>query len=214
VPAASCPALAATLVLTAIAAVALDAPQRLSAFGVTLLHAIVSTSNIHFFFHNGYFDADAHANPLAAYLSLGVEEQFYMVWPWLLPLLGIATNRIRLGILATGIVSLIAAVLVIDARPMRCFISRRSAPSNSRFGGLLALWPLHLHKRKADLAFAVGVVLIGASMVLFTDKTLFPGAAALVPCIGARVVHRCGRPISRPGHAAAQKYRARWCTSG
>ncbi|MGO4549741.1 acyltransferase family protein [Lysobacter sp. 2RAF19] len=179
------PALVATLALTAVAAVVLDMPQRLSEFGITLLHAIVSTSNIHFFFHSGYFDADAHTNPLLHTWSLGVEEQFYLVWPWLLPLLGVATNRIRLSILATGIVSLVAAVLVIGRAPDAVFYLTPFRAFEFAIGGLLALWPLHLYKRKADLAFAVGVVLIGVSMVLFTDKTLFPGAAALVPCIGA-----------------------------
>ncbi len=179
------PALFATLALTAIAALALDMPQRLSEFGVTLLHAIFSTSNIHFFLNSGYFDADAHANPLLHTWSLGVEEQFYLAWPWLLPLLGIATHRIRLSILATGIVSLVAAVVMIGRAPEAVFYLTPFRAFEFAVGGLLALWPLRLHKRAADLAFAVGVVLIGVSMVVFTDRTLFPGAAALVPCIGA-----------------------------
>ena len=179
------PALVATLVATAAAAVVLDMPQRLSDFGLTFLHAIISTSNIHFLFNSSYFDADVHTNPLLHTWSLGVEEQFYLVWPWLLPLLGIATGRIRLTVLATGIVSLLAAVLVIGHAPDAVFYLTPYRAFEFAIGGLLALWPLRLHKRAADFAFLAGVLLIGVSMSMFSDKTLFPGASALVPCVGA-----------------------------
>jgi len=37
-------------------------------------------------YERGYFDPEIRTNPLLHMWSLGVEEQFYIVWPWLLSL--------------------------------------------------------------------------------------------------------------------------------
>jgi peptidoglycan/LPS O-acetylase OafA/YrhL len=43
-------------------------------------------SNIVLWFESGYFDNDAKTKPLLHLWSLGIEEQFYIVWPLLLGL--------------------------------------------------------------------------------------------------------------------------------
>ena len=67
-----------------------------SAFGV---------SNFLFLNQTGYFDKSADLMPLLHTWSLGVEEQFYVVWPFLL--LAIAARRVREDVAS------IAAALVI-----------------------------------------------------------------------------------------------------
>src|ERR1700733_15030155 len=48
------------------------------------LYAIAGISNFFFLTHTGYFDAAAETMPLLHTWSLGVEEQFYVIWPTLL----------------------------------------------------------------------------------------------------------------------------------
>ena len=46
--------------------------------------AVLSFSNIFFFKESGYFDSSAHLKPLLHTWSLAVEEQFYLIFPFLL----------------------------------------------------------------------------------------------------------------------------------
>ena len=75
------PSLAAVCIITALFAYALLDPQRLAAFGKSVGAAVISLSNILFWTEAGYFDAASETKPLLHTWSLGVEEQFYLIWP-------------------------------------------------------------------------------------------------------------------------------------
>lgn len=84
---------AATLVLGALFLTPVGGEQQGLARSAIAAMAIVA--NLHFLHATGgYFDAPAEAQPLLHTWSLSVEEQFYLVWPFLLlALAGLAARR-------------------------------------------------------------------------------------------------------------------------
>lgn len=78
------PALLATVIFTTIAAMIIMTPADLSAYALSAIAAILSASNILFYFEAGYWDTASEIKPLLHTWSLGVEEQFYLIWPALL----------------------------------------------------------------------------------------------------------------------------------
>ena len=61
--------------------------------------ALAGASNFFFREHTGYFDPLADTMPLLHTWSLGVEEQFYVVWPSLLIVLGSVSRKTTIPIL-------------------------------------------------------------------------------------------------------------------
>jgi len=78
------PALLVTIAVTFVVAVLFFGPERFRTLGAEIYSAVLSVSNILFWLESGYFDAAAETKPLLHTWSLGVEEQFYLVWPALL----------------------------------------------------------------------------------------------------------------------------------
>jgi peptidoglycan/LPS O-acetylase OafA/YrhL len=75
------PALVTVILATSFAGYFLLYPDMYERFGNSALAALAGTSNFYFLHHTGYFDAPAQSMPLLHSWSLGVEEQFYLLWP-------------------------------------------------------------------------------------------------------------------------------------
>ena len=108
------PALITVLIVSTFFAWLILLPEDLLSYAKSLLSAIVSVSNLFFFYtlDFGYFSSDASVIPLLHTWSLGIEEQFYLVWPVLLIIafkLKVNSNKklifICVGLLIISIVS-------------------------------------------------------------------------------------------------------------
>jgi peptidoglycan/LPS O-acetylase OafA/YrhL len=171
--------------------------------GKHIAGAAIFVPNFLLWSESGYFDTDAIRKPLLHLWSLGVEEQYYLIWP-LLTLLFWRTSRT----FALLISVIFLGSFALNAGGVRDFPYATFYLPFARFwelmlGGFLALinlhWstkyeiflgrtiPIHHGRRLAinDLAACVGLTLVLATTFLLNKNNLFPGWWALLPTIGA-----------------------------
>jgi peptidoglycan/LPS O-acetylase OafA/YrhL len=161
-----------------------------------------------------YFFASADADYLAEvstpslfqhYWSLGVEEQFYLLWPALLALVWALarTRRALVVTLAAVVVTSFALCvwLTVQSQPW-AFFSLPTRAWELGVGGLVAVLLQH-RARAVPERFAaplgwLGMAAVAASVVLFSSETLFPGAAAALPVLGTAAVIAAGQTAKGP----------------
>lgn len=181
------PVIAFTLI---IGAFLLDA-VAFKAFGKSITATTLFASNILFWRESGYFDAASTTKPLLHTWSLAVEEQFYIFFPLLL----IAIHRfLKSGffplLLGATLLSLLASIYGVYTAPSAAFYLVPTRAWELLFGSLLALGVIpglksHVHR---NLLSITGIGLIIYSVVFYTENTLFPGANALAPVLGASLI--------------------------
>lgn len=185
------PALFVTLCLTFAAAASMLSVEHFSRFANSLLFAAFSTSNLLFWYERGYFDVLGDFKPLLHTWSLGVEMQFYFVWPFLLLWAWRSGKRIVPFVLAISVLSAAANLLVDPANaffltPFRMF----------EFGvGALTIWAsrIKLSRWLEELLLSLGLLMILAAVLLFRPTTPFPSYNVFLPVFGAMLVIWFGR---------------------
>jgi peptidoglycan/LPS O-acetylase OafA/YrhL len=199
------PALIATIVLSFIAAAILFAPEDLRRTGVSTATALVGLSNISFWLESDYFDAAAILKPLLHTWSLAVELQFYLVWPAFLLLLSrFGRACVIAGIIATIAVGTVASIWVLTWDQSAAFYLTPFRMNEFAVGALVACLAAPISRRLADALFLSGLAAIAASLVMFSDLTVFPGYAVLVPVAGTALVLFAG------GAAGAASFLRSW----
>ncbi|RMH46375.1 MAG: acyltransferase [Alphaproteobacteria bacterium] len=180
------PALIAVCAVTAAAALAVMMPQDLREFGRSLAGAMLFFSNFVFAAGAGYFDAPAETKPLLHTWSLSIEEQFYLIFPWvMLWLRGRWRRPVLLALLGA---SLAASIAGVRFDPENAFFMPHLRAWELLLGGLIALgWPPAAPRLAPALGLA-GLALVLGPVFLYDRATPFPGLAALAPCIGAGLV--------------------------
>ncbi|WP_288195833.1 acyltransferase family protein [uncultured Pleomorphomonas sp.] len=175
--------LAVTVVLGFVAMV----PLTYRPFGRSLVWATLSASNFAFIGGDGYFDPDNLTKPLLHTWSLGVEEQFYLVFPWLLIL---AAKRGYSAKWLIGAVVAISLALSIGAAFANWAPSYFLLPT--RFwelgiGALIAIRPPsnRLSSTQRSILGIAGLLAIAWAALRLSDADPFPGYLALAPTLGA-----------------------------
>ena len=142
---------------------------------------------------DGYFADDAARDPLLHMWSLSVEEQFYIVFPFLLFLCMRYAKRWLIPILVTGaVLSLAMSMALIHTKSVAVFFLSPFRGWELLVGciGALAQLPQPTSSRvRAVLAWlAFGAILLPA--FTYTTETVFPGLAAVPPALGtAMLIH-------------------------
>lgn len=106
------PSLMATIALTMVGFSLLYGFNDFRSLSQSALAAALSSSNILFWMEAGYFDETSMYKPLLHTWSLGVEEQFYLIWPLCLSFL-IASRKDTLRF--TAVITLLGLVVALAA---------------------------------------------------------------------------------------------------
>jgi hypothetical protein len=118
------------------------------------------------------------------YWSLAVEEQFYLFWPFIILALyryG-ARRAVFIGVAAITAASFLLSLFLTPREPIWSFYSLPTRAWELGVGALLLFIPKRIRFSSNYGWLALGLILFGT--LTFTDKTPFPGTAALIPVIG------------------------------
>ena len=173
------PALALSVVLTAIALSLLDPNPGLRL--QTGLSAIFGVSNITLWVEGSNdFSSAIQTNPFMHTWSLGVEEQFYVIYPLLLWLgLTAKASTLRVGLVLSAMLALsLAGFLFYQSRPVAVFYLMPFRFWELAAGALLFLATSHRSRRSRPLVALVGLAVIVA--VLGLPPSLSPWSNVLV----------------------------------
>ncbi|WP_201584129.1 acyltransferase family protein [Psychrobacter jeotgali] len=212
------PALLVVISATFIFGFLILSADEFSRLGRLVAAGIGFVANLVLWSESGYFDAATATKPLLHLWSLGIEEQFYIVWP--LILLFAWKRRFNL-LLVTVIVltlSFMFNIMQIRSDPVATFYSPLTRIWEILFGSLLA-WIMVFRREafyqfnlKADgylsslnfisktsgkhlfanLISTSGAILFLVGLFVITEESYFPGFWALVPALGTVMMIMAG----------------------
>ena len=208
------PAAAVTLLVTGLMSAIVLPPLRVSSVESDIAAAAAYVSNMRFAFQaTNYLASELPPSPVLHFWSLGVEEQFYLLWPAILILTtgaAFAAGNASRGLARLGLV--IATVFVGSAalsvwltgvaQPW-AFFTLPARAWELALGALLALPAVasRMPSRRGWLLGWTGIVIVTASGMLLSEQTPFPGTAAFLPAVGSALVIASGAgvPTARSG---------------
>jgi peptidoglycan/LPS O-acetylase OafA/YrhL len=180
---------AATLLVGTVAL----SPTDLVQLAKSAIFAMVGLSNVFIWrAYGNYFSANTAEAPLLHTWSLGVEEQFYLIWPLLILLLMKFSSRYMLGTLAIFTVGAIAlSQMGVNIAASASYYLFPARVFELMIGGLLAL--ILAYKRPESCHYSalcslIGFSLIGGSLFWLNKESAFPGIDALWPCLGSALL--------------------------
>jgi peptidoglycan/LPS O-acetylase OafA/YrhL len=161
-----------------------------------------------------YFQEGTLPSPIQHYWSLGVEEQFYLVWPWLMLAVLAVVARFRSGganprgplaltVLVIMAVSFVWAVVETVSNPTVAYFSTVSRAWELGLGALLAIMsPLlaRIHPRlRSPLAWSGLLGMVASILWVTPDQGGFPVPLAALPVVSAAVVIVAGTGAGTSG---------------
>lgn len=174
-------------------------PKESREIGKHVAGGAASVSNLVLWREGGYFDVASEMKPLLHLWSLGIEEQFYLLWPLLAPWLFRRQPQAWRWVAAVMVASFVLNVYMVVEKPKGTFFLPPTRFWEILVGVLLAFWTcgpsggplsvirhsLHpsslLYRRLPDVLAAGGVVLLLMAVWLIDKTSHFPGSWALLP---------------------------------
>jgi peptidoglycan/LPS O-acetylase OafA/YrhL len=195
------PPMLVVVLITLIAAQFLMIPEDAERAADSALWSLVSLANVYFWWHQdtSYFSAASSELPLLHLWSLGVEEQFYIIWPIVL-LLVYRKPYSKLFIVLTALVAMAsyaAGQYWFASHSSFVYYMLPTRAGELLIGALVAVGVLRGVENRVS-AFAavatggVGLTLIVGSLFLLNEEMVFPGLLAVPPTLGAAMLILAG----------------------
>lgn len=184
------PNLFAMILVTSLVALVVLIPLDLMRFGQSVLATLGFSSNLLFWLRTGYFEPAADQLPLLHTWSLGVEEQYYLLFPLALMALRGSTRAMIAGMAITLVLSFALAQWQLGHARDAAFYLPFARWWELMVGSLLAAAGRHGRLAvvpRVVLAFA-GLAAILSAMLAYGPGTPFPGIGALPPVLGTAAI--------------------------
>ncbi|MGJ5012017.1 acyltransferase family protein [Bradyrhizobium oligotrophicum] len=190
------PALITVVLVTFLIAWFFLPPRELKSLGTNIAGGAVFIQNFVLLGQVGYFDLAADKKPLLHLWSLAIEEQYYIVWPLLLMLIGSWRRRSLAITVALAAASFVACLIVQPRAPEYAFYLPVTRAWELLVGSGLALW---VNGRSAeagprpliDVPLVRELVALAAMLAIvfafwrYGRLTPHPGVHTLLPVLGA-----------------------------
>lgn len=186
------PALLATLSVTLILSAFIMTPEDLVYTAKQAMSAVFSFSNVFYWSEAGYWDSSSYSKAFLHTWSLGVEEQFYFLYPLTLVLVFrlLGRNGVLAFLIASFLVGLVASEYVLREHPSSAFYLMPLRIYQFALGGLgVYLLSQRTLGRLGNFfgaaLFLFGLILVIGSSAVFNEGVPFPGINALPLSVGA-----------------------------
>jgi peptidoglycan/LPS O-acetylase OafA/YrhL len=195
------PALATVLVATLVLAWMVMLPDEFKKLGRHAVASIGFYINIVQSRETGYFNSGAAAQPLLHLWSLGVEEQFYLLWPLVLWIV----FRYRPAVVPTTIFLMVFSFAWNAHKTAGTAAAAFYLPQNRMWEiliGAMAAWCYRRNDSAGGLAVLreaaaiIGLACVACGLATVRSLETVPNAWTLLPTIGAAVL-LCAGPASR-----------------
>jgi peptidoglycan/LPS O-acetylase OafA/YrhL len=209
------PAAAAVLLATAAAAAVWLSPLQARQVLRDCVASALFAGNYRFAaVGTNYLAGEQSPSPVQHYWSLGVEEQYYLVWPALIAVGGLLAVRAarrrpeRLRLLLAVLLGLLTlasfkfGVTWTHTDPPWAFFSLPSRAWELGAGGLVAIAVPMLRAVPARISSGAGWLGLAAlawSITQYSSRTPFPGVAAVLPVAATALILAAGNPSGGPG---------------
>ncbi len=173
-------------------------PDDLENFGQSLFATALFSNNVLLWMTSGYFSLASEFKPLVHTWSLGVEEQYYMLFPLMLGLLWRLPTRAFVGILGVGaalslglaqwgsVNAPMASFFLLGARFWELLLG--ALISVAFFYGKSSTGAIIANPVMRSLLGVAGFLMIGVAVFLFDRFTPFPSVYTLLPTVGAALL--------------------------
>src|SRR5690625_2326752 len=203
------PAATVVLIFVAVVTLVLLPRTRWDSIGTEIIGSALYVVNWVFAQNTDYLNAEQAASPLQHFWTLGVEEQFYIVWPaLLLALLWIGCRghkheidteaqqkRIRrflqVGVVLVIVPSFIWSIYYTQANPEPAYFVTSTRLWELAIGAAIAVFAVQLERVSDKIGYLLqisGLAAIVCAGIFFSGGTAFPGYAALLPTLGSAAV--------------------------
>ena len=189
------PAISAMVFAVMIGGFLLFPPNQFEQTAKAILATLMFGANFFFWQTSSYFGPESALNPLTHMWSLGVEEQFYVIFPICLWVVLRFIERWRLAIiLFIAMLSFGLSYWLTSNHPPSAFYMLPARAWELLIGSSLALgisnWPLRsLHRQLLGIA---GIALIAIGFAVIDGRTAYPGLHALLPVVGTTALLAAG----------------------